>query len=198
VAGGSGAPVVTLTSAQPGTVARLEQHPFGRGVLPLSALALAGLWFPLKRKNKKILALMLAGCFTVFTLTLQGCSGSSVNATTLALSSSSTTAAQGTTVTFSATITTSGGATPTGAVVFSADGTTIGQPAALVYGVAKIDVSSLSVGLHTMQATYVGDKNTQPSESNKYVQAITGGTTMRVIATSGSLSHTISIPVQLN
>ncbi len=198
VAGGSGAPVVTLTSAQPGTVARLEQHPFGRGVLPLSALALAGLWFPLKRKNKKILALMLAGCFTVFTLTLQGCSGSSVNATTLALSSSSTTAAQGTTVTFSATITTSGGATPTGAVVFSADGTTIGQPAALVYGVAKIDVSSLSVGLHTMQATYVGDKNTQASESNKYVQAITGGTTMRVIATSGSLSHTISIPVQLN
>jgi hypothetical protein len=48
-----------------------------------------------------------------------------------------------------------------------------------------------------MQAAYVGDKNTQPSTSNKYIQAITGSTTVRVIATSGSLSHTVSIPVQL-
>jgi hypothetical protein len=197
VAGGSGAPTVTLTSAQPGVVAHLDRLPLGKGMLPLSVLALVGLCLPLKRKNKRTLVLMLVAAFSLSTLALQGCSGTNVHATTLALTSSSTKAAQGTTVTFSATLTTSGGVTPTGSVVFSADGATIGQPAALVSGVAKIDVSSLSIGLHTMQAAYVGDKNTQPSTSNKYIQAITGSTTVRVIATSGRLSHTVSIPVQL-
>jgi hypothetical protein len=82
-------------------------------------------------------------------------------------------------------------------VSFTADGASIGQPAAVVSDVAQTNIDNLPVGLHTMQATYAGDSNTDPSTSNRYVQAITGSTTIRVIATSGSLSHTISIPVQL-
>jgi hypothetical protein len=49
IASGSGAATVTLTSAQPGAIANLEQLPIGRGLLPLTALALVGLWFPVKR-----------------------------------------------------------------------------------------------------------------------------------------------------
>jgi hypothetical protein len=49
--------------------------------------------------------------------------------------------------------------TPTGTIVFSADGTHIGNPVSLVNGSATVTTLTLTAGTHTITAAYSGDGN---------------------------------------
>jgi Big-like domain-containing protein len=78
--------------------------------------------------------------------------------TTLGLTASSTTPVSGTNVTFTATLTTSGSLTvPTGQVTYTDGATTIGTSAFLDSNVTTFQISTLTVGPHTVTAQYVGD-----------------------------------------
>src|SRR5205807_9965135 len=60
-------------------------------------------------------------------------------------------------VVFSATVASDGGGTPTGTVQFAIDGANAGSPVTLASGVAVLDpTSTLTVGLHSVTATYAG------------------------------------------
>ena len=78
----------------------------------------------------------------------------------------------GASVTFTATIhPASGSGTPTGKVVFNVDG--VNKPAVtLASGSATYTTSSLTVGPHTVTATYTGDANFAGSVSNALVQRV--------------------------
>jgi subtilase family serine protease len=90
---------------------------------------------------------------------------SGLNATYVALAGSATFATQGTSISMTATVTsavTNTTATPTGTVVFAVDGVVLTTTAALsASGVAtySLNTTALSVGSHTVQATYTGDSN---------------------------------------
>lgn len=164
---------------------------------PLSCI-LVGLSFGWIRRRKQLGLNALLALVLCALLSTAGCSGgNSVSSTTVALTSNASKVAAGAAVTFSAAVTSTNNQALTGAVTFTSDGVTIGQPSAVVNGVAKLDVTSLPVGIHTFVATYVGSSTSSSSTSEKYLQAITGDTTVHVIATSGSLSHTTNVPVHL-
>src|SRR5205814_2052675 len=83
------------------------------------------------------------------------------SATAVGLSSSLSVTA-GSPVTFIATVTdvAPGSGTPTGLVSFY-DGTTLIGTSTLVAGVAKLKLSTLGVGSHTLSAVYAGDTTHQ-------------------------------------
>jgi hypothetical protein len=66
-------------------------------------------------------------------------------------------------VTFAATVTWTYGTVPNGELVTFFDGTTAIGTGTTVTGVAKFTTSSLSVGTHTIKATYPGDAEFKPS-----------------------------------
>jgi len=76
--------------------------------------------------------------------------------TTTTVSSSLNPSTSGNTVTFTAAVT---GASPTGTVQFAIDGSSAGSPVTLSSSHATYATSSLSVGTHTVTATYSGDTN---------------------------------------
>ena len=87
-------------------------------------------------------------------------------ATTTTVQSSVNPSDFGQPVTFTATVTGQFGGTPTGTVTFASDGGPIPQcpsPVTLVNGVATCSTSSLLPGDHTIQASYSGDQNYDPS-----------------------------------
>ena len=57
-------------------------------------------------------------------------------------------------------VTSSYATAPTGTVTFKVDGLQVGGPVPLVSGAASITLSGLTVGRHTLYATYNGDKHT--------------------------------------
>src|SRR5207248_4646190 len=68
----------------------------------------------------------------------------------------------GQSVTFTATVAGTGPAAPTGVVIFSDGGTSIGQGNLSTTGsttTASFTTSSLTVGSHTISASYGGDRN---------------------------------------
>jgi len=106
-----------------------------------------------------------------------------------ALASSGSPSAFGQNVTFTATVTPqAGNPTPTGTVVFSADGATIcsaqGQPLA-GSGVASATcaVSALAVGNHAIGAAYSGDSNNRPATAT-----LAGGQTVNAAATTTTIT----------
>jgi WD40 repeat protein len=92
--------------------------------------------------------------------------------TTTAVSSSAANAVPGQAVTFTATVTTPPGLLPpTGIVTFAVDGAA--NPAvAVANGQATFTTKSLSVGDHTITATYSGDGNFNGSTSAKFTQTV--------------------------
>jgi cyclophilin family peptidyl-prolyl cis-trans isomerase len=94
----------------------------------------------------------------------------SVASTTTAVTTSQTPSVSGQAVTFTATVTpsTSGVGTPTGAVTFTdqTTGTTLGTGTLNSSGVATFSTALLSVGAHTIVASYGGDTNFGSSTGN--------------------------------
>jgi len=193
--GGSAA--LSLTTTAPGvssSTASVHSHSLWK----LSGtVAFAGLFLiciPNRRRFYRLsialLALSVVGGFA-------GCGGNSVKPTTLVISSSNTKVASGSGVTLQATIQSSNSLN--GTVAFYDGNTAIGSPVAPVNGVASLSTSALSVGTHAITAKYSGDSDDSASASSDVLeQTITGGFTVTVNATSGTLSQSISIPATLN
>lgn len=93
---------------------------------------------------------------------------------TVALTSSPNPSIFNSSVTFTATVSGGGLGTPTGSVVFTVDG--VAKPAAaLSAGVATLSLSTLAVGNHNVTASYSGDTNFSPADSNGLTQIVNGG-----------------------
>jgi hypothetical protein len=69
--------------------------------------------------------------------------------------------------------------TPTGTVQFQVDGVDFGPPAALSGGSASVTTSALSVGIHTVDATYGGDGDFLSSSGS-----LAGGQVVQAVATA--------------
>ena len=94
-----------------------------------------------------------------------------LESTTTSLTSSANSSNSGQSVTFTATI--KAGATPTGSVVFLLnDVTNLGSSELNERGTATLTTSTLSVGTHTVTATYVGDKAHSGSASPSIKQVV--------------------------
>jgi large repetitive protein len=120
-------------------------------------------------------------------------SGSDGHASTVVvLDSSKSKVAFGTAVSFTAKVS-GGNKPPTGRITFY-DGTTVlGDAMDLSNGQARLTVSNLTIGTHSITAKYSGDSSHKESGSQALYEAITGVTTLQVVATSGDLSHTLNI-----
>ena len=96
--------------------------------------------------------------------------GNCVPPTTTALSSSLNPSSRGTPVTLTATV--SGANAPMGTVTFK-DGSSALGTGVLAGGAASITVASLSVGPHSLTASYQGDTANAPSNSSSLSQVVT-------------------------
>lgn len=99
---------------------------------------------------------------------------SAITGTTTTVMSSLNPAAAGQVVQFTASVTPAGPGTPTGTVTFTADGFFNLGTAVLSGGVASITSAALSVGSHSIVATYSGDANFTTSQGSM-VETIVGG-----------------------
>jgi len=124
-----------------------------------------------------------------------------LNATTAALSQSAATTMFGEPVTTTATITPQSGS-PTGSVMFTADGANIGT-APVQNGIASLTVSTLSPGTHSIVATFLGTGAFANSVSSGIAHVVNHGQTKTDIAANqpsvfyGQTAHfTVTVSVQ--
>lgn len=113
------------------------------------------------------------------------CTTSCPVATTTTLTSSANPSLAGSAVTLSAKVTSSGG-TPTGTVIFSDSGATLGTVPLNSGGVATFVTSSLSAGTHILAATYGGATGFSPSGSATLSQVVSGLTAATKTALTSS------------
>jgi hypothetical protein len=119
----------------------------------------------------------------------------SVKPTETALTSSQNPSNFGQPVTFTATVTSQGyEGTPTGTVSFFDGGSNIGNSNLNAAGIATLTTSSLSVGTHTITATYNGDTNFAPSTSPPLYQVVQGAIAMLSPSGLNFGDQTIGIP----
>jgi len=93
-----------------------------------------------------------------------------LNSSYVSLAGSASSVVQGISVTMTATVTAASATnpgTPTGVVAFAVDGKVLSSTSALTSGVATYTLSTtaLTVGAHTVQATYTGDSNYMGSKA---------------------------------
>jgi hypothetical protein len=157
---------------------------------------MAGLLFlfvPSARRRKALWPML--SILLLASLVAIGCGGSSTPKNTLlSIASSNTKVASGTSVTLTATLSALA-SNPSGTVTFYDGTTALGSPVTITQGTASMQTSGLSVGAHTITATYSGDKHNGTSTSIAITQVITGSSTVTINATSGTLTHVISMPV---
>ena len=105
-------------------------------------------------------------------------------ASTIVVATNHNPALFGQTVTFTARVTP---AAASGTVQFTLDGADIGGPVALdATGRARLVMSSLSVGAHTVSAAYAGSVNYRASTSASLTQTVNKAASRTVVTTSGS------------
>jgi hypothetical protein len=105
------------------------------------------------------------------------------------LSSSINPTVTGVNVVFTATIAAVGGIIPTGTVVFADGGTTIGTSPVGGTGSATFATSTLSVGSHTITATYSGDKNDAPATATLIETIQNASTQISLTASSNPATY---------
>lgn len=114
----------------------------------------------------------------------------------MSITSSNTKVASGSSVDLQATVQSSDELK--GTVTFYDEGVQIGKPVTPVNGIATLETSSLAVGTHAITAKYSGDSdNSSATSTNTVEQTVTGSFTLTVDASSGSIAHTLTIPVTL-
>ncbi|HEX4794927.1 MAG TPA: Ig-like domain repeat protein [Humisphaera sp.] len=108
--------------------------------------------------------------------------------TTTNLVSSQNPAAVGQAVTFTATVTpvAPGGGVPTGSVQFMDGSTSLGIFALNGSGQASFTTSALSIGSHSITASYVGDGNYNASASAALSQSVANASTVTTLLSSGN------------
>ena len=196
---------LTVTTAAPSSTTS-AQNKSGAGLMAAGvAASLASIlliWLPGRRKRMSWAVLLLIAGISAFSI---GCGGNEATkttvtgptASTLAVGSSATKIASGGTVTLSATLTGTSAASATGSIVFYDGGTQIGQ-ANIASGAAQLTLNSLSVGIHTITASYAGDTlNDASNTASGIEQAVTGQTFFTVIAASGNVSQSSVVSLTL-
>ncbi len=144
------------------------------------------------------LALLLGGAS--WGALLSGCGGSGSGTPSVQLAVSSAITPAGSPVTFTATVT-NAKTGPLGQVpiAFIENGTTIGSGTLNAQGVASYSTSSLSVGSHSVYASYPGSGNELPSSSAPAVADISFTTSVLLSAsdsTGNSSNATLSVTVK--
>jgi hypothetical protein len=198
----SGSPLqstLTLASAGPSTsTAQLKGNDPWLAIGGGTSLAcLALLLVPIRANRRLRGLLMLVFCAGLVSIGV-GCGGSSSSAnTTLKLTTGSTKAASGTAVALNASVGGSHASNATGTVTFFDGATQLGQPVTVASGRASLSVQSLSVGTHTITATYTGDSHNSAASSGALQQVITGETSVQIVAVSGTETQTANLQVTL-
>ncbi len=121
----------------------------------------------------------------------------SQDTTTTTLSSSANASVYGQTVTITATVSAvaPGAGTPTGTVQFQVDGTNLGSPVSLDDGTAISEpISTLTIGNHTVIATYSGDNNFVASTSASLIQTVTMPLAVTLIAPVAPDPRNLAVP----
>jgi len=108
------------------------------------------------------------------------------SSTSVSLNSNPNPSVYGQTVTLNATVTAlpPGSGVPTGTVVFMDGSTTLGSGLLNGSGGATISISDLSVGLHTLTATYQGDLNYSGANSSPIIQEVNQAATTTLLTSS--------------
>jgi len=175
----------------------------GKGWWGLSAITgLAAILLVLLPGRKRYRPALAFGLICVLSFTL-GCSGGyggggGTSATTTKISVTSTKVASGTSIAFSVTVTSTGTRMPTGSVQLY-DGTAVlGTAGTLANGSATINISTLTVGTHAINAHYLADAYSTASQSGVLNIAITGTTTVGITGTSGGTTANGTVNLTIN
>ena len=174
--------------------ASLQRGPTGRGGWwKLSAgtgLAALFLMFVPGRRRRAAMGVWLV-CLLSFAM---GCGGGSGGggpvavATATKITAMTTKAAQGTSLSFNIAVTASGAPMGNGMVQLFDDVTALGAPMQVVNGAVTISNNTLTVGTYAISAHYLGDPNTQASQSGAVNVTLTG-TTPLTISTNPASSN---------
>jgi subtilase family serine protease len=176
---------LSTTSASAAPVVSLGQA----GLLAACLLAVPFAW-----RRRKIFVPMIVIAFIVAG-SMTGCGGTSFGASSVSLASASTKVASGGTVVLTATVS-SKNSHLSGTVGFY-NGTTQLGTATLSNGTAALSLTSLPVGLNSLTAVYSGDEHNSSATSTALSELITGKTSIEIVATSGSVAHSVVLPVTL-
>lgn len=119
--------------------------------------------------------------------TSSGSVAQTVNATTnpILLTSAPNPSTFNANVTLTVTVQTSGGVNPTGTVTFFSDGVMLGSNT-LSGGSTTFNVSTLTVGTHSITASYGGDGNYNPGTSGQLTQIVNQGATTTALSPAPS------------
>jgi hypothetical protein len=174
----------------------------GNGWWTLSAgtgfAALLLLFLPGRKRYRAALGLGLV-CLLSFTLgcNSNGGGGGGPVATTTKITVTSTKAASGVSISFSIAVNATKAAN--GQVQLFDGSAMLGSAVTVSNGSATIMNGSLPVGTHAISAHYLGDTNTQASQSGALNVAITGTTpAITITGTSGSTTATATMTVAIN
>jgi hypothetical protein len=120
-------------------------------------------------------------------------------ASQVALSSSAATAVSGQSVTFTATVSAAspGSGTPTGSVTFY-NGSTVLGTVTLSNGVAKLTTSGLTVGSHTLKATYGGNGNFTTSSRSITETVKKDSTKLTASPTSATVNKAVTLTAKVS
>jgi hypothetical protein len=175
----------------------------GKGWWGLSAITgLAAILLVLLPGRKRYRPALAFGLICVLSFTL-GCSGGyggggGTSATTTKISVTSTKVASGTSIAFSVTVTSTGTRMPTGSVQLY-DGTAVlGTAGTLANGSATINISTLTVGTHAINAHYLADAYSTASQSGVLNIAITGSTTFAITASPAASNGSPTVNLTIN
>jgi len=126
---------------------------------------------------------------TNFTASTSAALAETVNqgSTSTAISSSANASAFDQSVTFTATVQPPAGATATGAVTFMDGATSLGS-VTLSSNSGQLAISALTVGTHSITASYVGGANLSGSTSATFSQVVNGASTTTSVSSSASPS----------
>jgi len=195
-----GSATISLTAATPGTATTSASVQRSSPWWALSGtVTVAGL-FLICIPNRRRFAHLSMILLTMGVLGgVVGCGGGSgAKPTTLVLTSSNSKVAMGASVSLQAIVQSANSNDLKGLVTFYDGATAIGSPTAPTNGVANLSTSSLSVGTHAITAKFAGDSHDTASTSSDVLdQTVTGGFTLTVNATSGTVSQSISVPATL-
>ncbi len=126
------------------------------------------------------------------TITLEG-PATRLDTTIAGLTSSGSPSAYGAPVVLTATLATTGTSLPTGTVTFLDGSSTIGTGVLDNTGIARLSVSTLSLGSHSLSVSYPGDTNNEPSVSPAITQLVKNGTTVRLSAAPVTSTYNQSV-----
>jgi hypothetical protein len=186
---------ITLTTTAPGTVPATALARSGSSLWKLSgAAAFAALFFLCipNRRRFAHLSVLLVAIAVAFGIAGCGGGGTASMPGSLSLTSTSNKVASGASVSFQASLMPASSA---GSVTFY-DGMTALGTVTPQNGVATYTTTALSVGTHSITATYDNGSQTLAS-SDALEQAITGSFTLMISGTSGQVTQSVSVPATL-